>query len=237
MLGVSGGPDQERGEAGLGPAEVVEVSSVAVTEVTAAGLAAAMEADLDPVPRVHVVASAAADVAAGAAAVLVAAVLVAALVAVAGAAALMAVAGAVSGPVLLAVGSAAEVVAAGLAGSAGSGVLVVAGPLRRPLSPGGHGVGPPRPTPLHLLPPPPPSTRRKPQRKVPPEEVDSGSAAAVAAAAAAVSETVPLEGREMPGGARGGSAIHLLTWWRGLCALVVRQCKDGSVECAWQRAV
>ena len=215
---------------------MVEVSSVAVTEVAAAGLAAAMEADLDPVPRVHVVASAAADVAAGAAAVLEAAVLVAALVAVAGAAALVAVAGAVSGPVLLAVGSAAEVVAAGLAGSADSGVLVVAGPLRRPLSPGGHGVGPPRPTPLHLLPPPPPSTSRKPQRKVPPEEVDSGSAAAVAAAAA-VSETVPLEGREMPGGARGGSAIHLLTWWRGLCALVLRQCKDGSVECAWQRAV
>ena len=212
---------------------MVEVSSVAVTEVAAAGL--------DPVPRVHVVASAAADVAeeaaeaAEAAAVLVAA-LVAALVAVAGAAALVAVAGAVSGPVQLAAGSAAEVVAAGLAGSAGSGVLVVAGPLRRPLSPGGHGVGPPRPTPLHLLPPPPPSTRRKPQRKVPPEEVDSGSAAAVAAAAA-VSETVPLEGREMPGGARGGSAIHLLTWWRWLCALVLRQCKDGSVECAWQRAV
>ena len=227
---VSGGPDQEREEAGLGPAEVVEVSSVAVTEVAAAGL--------DPVPRVHVVASAAADVAeeaaeaAEAAAVLVAA-LVAALVAVAGAAALVAVAGA---PVLLAVGSAAEVVAAGPAGSAGSDVLVVAGPLRRPLSPGGHGVGPPRPTPLHLLPPPPPSTRRKPQRKVPPEEVDSGSAAA-AAAAAAVSETVPLEGREMPAGARGGSAIHLLTWWRWLCALVLRQCKDGSVECAWQRAV
>ena len=201
-------------KAGLGPAEVVEVSSVAVTEVAAAGL--------DPVPRVHVVASAA--------------VLVAALVAVAGAVALVAVSGAVSGPVQLAAGSAAEVVAAGLAGSAGSGVLVVAGPLRRPLSPGGHGVGPPRPTPLHLLPPPPPSTRRKPQRKVPPKEVDSGSAAAVAAAAV-VSETVPLVGREMPGGAWGGSAIHLLTWWRWLCALVLRQCKDGSVECAWQRAV
>jgi hypothetical protein len=271
----SRGPDQERGEEGwvsrgaaevveaaLGPAEEVGVSSVAVTEVAAAVLAAAMEVGLDPVPRVHVVASAAADVATeeAAEAAKAAAVLVAALVAVAGA--LVAVA--VSGAVLLAAGSAAEVlaagpagsagsdvlvaevrrqvsetvllaadsaapltpdvgttnpprlaaaevVAAGLAGSAGSGVLVAAGPPRRPLSPG------------------------RPQRKGPPEEVDSGSAAA--AAAEAVSETVPLEARETPGAERGGGAIRLLTWRRGLRTLVIRQCKNGSVDCAWQRAV
>ena len=60
---------------------------MAVTEVAAAVLAAAMEVDLDLVPRVHVVASAAADVATeeAAEAAKAAAVLIAALVAVAGA--------------------------------------------------------------------------------------------------------------------------------------------------------